>query len=93
MSLKMPKIVKGYPPVHPKLAETINRLLSAISETNPLVVTHGVDPCLEVAAKALGMTYEAARSKMSNGNVAVLSARADVKRKLFSITYGGGTSL
>lgn len=79
--------------MHPKLAETINRLLSAISETNPLVVSHGVDPYLEVAAKALGMSYEDARKKMSNGNVAVLSARADVKKKLFSITYGGGVSL
>lgn len=78
--------------VHQALDEKITRLLAKYSVDNPPMVKYGNDLYLEIAAKALGMTYAAARKKLSNGNTGVRSARDNVKNKLFSITYGGGMS-
>lgn len=83
-----PKTSKKYPPVHKALDEKINKLLFTYSDTNMPTVTPGIDPYLEIAAKALGMTYADAMKKMSKGNVAVQSARMDVKNKLFAISGG-----
>src|SRR6478609_4851185 len=83
---------KKYTPIHQTLDEKINKLLFPFSESNPPTVTPGTDPYLEIAAKALGMTYVDARKKLSNGNVAVLSARMSVKNKLFAISSGGNAT-
>lgn len=80
-------------PLHQALDEKITRMLAKYSADNPPEVRAGHDLYLEIAAKALGMTYADARKKMSNGNTGVLSARANVKNKMFSIMYSGGESL
>jgi hypothetical protein len=84
----MPMIRKAYPPVHPTLDEKINRLLAPYSSDNPPDIKSGIDPYLEIAAKAMGITYADAKKKQSKGNVAVLSARQNVKTKLFAIAFG-----
>jgi len=88
----MPLIRKAYPPVHPTLDEKINRLLAPYSPDNPPDVKPGIDPYLEIAAKALGITYADAKKKQSKGNVAVLSARQNVKNKLFAIAFSAPVS-
>ncbi len=89
----MPKVRKNHPPVHRVLEEKIVALLRPYSVDNPPAVSPGEDIYLEIAAKALGMTLPAAKDKLSKGNPGVRSARASVKRKLFSIMYGGGEAL
>jgi hypothetical protein len=86
----MPKMQKSYSALSKPLDEKVNRLLLAVSEDNPVTVTPGADPYLEIAAKALGMSYKDAKKKLSKGNAAVLAVRNDVKTKLFAITYGNG---
>lgn len=78
--------------LHPTLDEKINRLLAPYSSDNPPDIKSGTDPYLEIAAKALGITYADAKKKQSKGNVAVLSARDNVKTKLFAIAFGATVS-
>lgn len=91
--MSKPMLRKNYPAVHQLLDEKITALLRAYSPENPPSAKEGHDLYLEIAAKALGMTYAAARKKFNSGNPGVRSARANVKAKMFSITYGGGMSL
>lgn len=91
--MSKPKLRRNYQTTSVTLDEKITRLLARVSVDNPPAVTAGKDLYLELAAKALGMTYAAARTKFDNGNPAVRSARANVKRKMFSIMYSGGLSL
>ena len=91
--LTLTKAQKWAMPVHQVLDEKINALLRAYSPENPPYVSPGQDLYLEIAAKALGMTLSDAKKKLSAGNPGVRSARANVKKKLFSIMYGGGVAL
>lgn len=91
--MSKPKLRRNYQTASMTLDEKINRLLARVSVDNPPTTQEGRDLYLDLAAKALGMTYAAARAKFDNKNPAVRAARANVKNKLFSIIYGGGMSL
>lgn len=89
----MPKMRREFKPVHAVLEDRIVAFLRLYSPENPPTTSPGQDLYLEIAAKAMGMSLTDAKKKLNNGNPGVRSARASVKRKLFSIMYGGGEAL
>lgn len=74
----------------PASVEVLHERVAAILRLGQPTMLAGVDPYLEIAARAMRITYVQAKKKLEEGNAGVRALRAYVKKAVFSIAYAEG---
>lgn len=77
----------------PASVEVLHERVAAILRLGQPTLTPGLDPYVEITAKAMRLSYPAAFKKFKEGNPGVVALRTYVKKAIFSITYGGGLAV
>lgn len=74
----------------PASVEVLHERVAAILRLGPPTMSSGLDPYLEIAARAMRATYVQTKKKFDARNAGVVALRTHVKKAVFSVTYGDG---
>lgn len=77
----------------PASVELLHERVANILRLGAPTMTSGLDPYLEIAARAMRITYTQAHKKYNAGNAGVIALRAHVKKAVFAMTYAGGEAI